>query len=100
MRHELLLLLALTGLCSACTVGAKNISPPLVTVPVVQCPAPPRPALSVLDAALPLDSPANVEALMIRDDTLRSYIKGLESCVECYRKQAELLLYIDQLERR
>jgi hypothetical protein len=89
MTRAALLLIVSIGLCSACTVGAKNISPPLVIVPVAQCPAPPRPALPDLDAALPLDSPANVEALMIRDDALRGYIQGLESCVECYRVQAE-----------
>ena len=85
MRHALLLLLALTGLCSC---GPKQ-APVIVTVPVVQCPAPSRPDLPDMDAALPLDSPANVERLMIRDDALRGYIHGLESCVECYRRQAE-----------
>lgn len=85
MRHALLLLLALTGLCSC---GPKQ-APVMVTVPVVQCPAPPAPVMPEVNAALPLDSPANVEALMIRDDVLRGYIYGLESCVECYRRQTE-----------
>ncbi len=90
MTRAALLLIVSIGLCSVGCVGTKNISPPpLVIVPVVQCPAPQRPALPDMDAALPLDSPANVERLMIRDDALRGYIHGLESCVECYRRQAE-----------
>ncbi len=83
MRHALLLLLALTGLCSC---GPKQ-APVMVTVPVVQCPAPPAPVMPEVNAALPLDSPANVEALMIRDDMFRAYIQGLRSSLECYRAQ-------------
>ena len=85
MTRAALLLIVSIGLCSC---GPKQ-GPVMVTVPVAQCPAPQRPALPDLDAALPLDSPANVERLMIRDDALRGYIHGLESCVECYRRQAE-----------
>jgi hypothetical protein len=47
-------------------------------MPVVECPAPPRPELPGLDPASPLDSPANIETIMLR-----------ESCVECYRTQIE-----------
>jgi hypothetical protein len=59
----------------------------MVTVPLVECPPPAAPVLPDVDPALPLDSPSNVEALMVRDDVLRGYIHGLESCVECYRRQ-------------
>jgi hypothetical protein len=39
-------------------------------------------------ATLPLDSPENVEALMIRDDIFRAYVRGLRSSLDCYRAQA------------
>jgi len=84
MRHALLLLLALTGLCSC---GPKQ-APVIVTVPVALCPAPSAPALPEINATLPLDSPENVEALMIRDDMLRSYVRGLRSSLDCYQAQA------------
>jgi hypothetical protein len=58
-------------------------------MPVVECPAPPRPELPTLDHASPLDSPANIEAIMLRDDIMRGYIRGLESCMECYRAQTK-----------
>lgn len=85
MRRALLLLLGSIALCSC----AKPVPlpPVIVTVPVVECPAPPRPQLPEIDAAQPLDSPENVEAIMIRDDVMRGYIRGLESCVDCYRRQ-------------
>lgn len=83
MRHAMLLLLALTGLCSC---GPKQ-APVMVTVPVVLCPPPSAPVMPEINAALPLDSPANVEALMIRDDMFRAYIQGLRSALECYRAQ-------------
>ena len=83
MRRAMLSLLALTGLCSACAKPA----PVVVVEPVVECPAPQRPALPGIDPALPLDHPGNIEAIMLRDDVMRGYIGGLESCVECYRRQ-------------
>ena len=83
MRRAMLLLLALTGLCSC---GPKQ-APVIVTAPLVECPAPPRPELPTLESARPLDSPANIETIMFRDDIMRGYIRGLESCVDCYRRQ-------------
>lgn len=83
MRRALLLLLGSIALCSACARPA----PVTVTAHLVECPAPSAPVLPDLDPALPLDSQANVEALMIRDDALRGYILGLESALECYRRQ-------------
>lgn len=83
MRHVPLLLVGSIALCSC----AAATPPVAVTMPVVECPAPPRPELPELDPSLPLDSPANVEALMIRDDALRGYIRGLESSMDCYRRQ-------------
>jgi hypothetical protein len=53
MRHVTLLLLGSIALCSACAKPA-----PVVIEPVVECPAPPRPVLPGIDAALPLDHPA------------------------------------------
>lgn len=85
MRHVLLLLVGSIVLCSC----AAATPPVAVTMPVVECPAPPRPELPGLDPASPLDSPMNIEAIMLRDDIMRGYIRGLESCVECYRAQTE-----------
>lgn len=84
-RRALLLLLGSIALCS-CAKQAPP-APVIVTVPIVECPAPPRPQLPEIDAAQPLDSPANAEAIMARDDVMRGYIHGLESCVECYGRQ-------------
>lgn len=84
MRRAMLLLLGSIALCSACAKPA----PVMVTAPLVACPAPSAPTLPALDPFLPLDSPTNVEALMIRDDALRGYIRGMESALECYRRQA------------
>ena len=50
-------------------------------------PAPARPELPRIDETLPLDDPANIEALMTRDDLLRQYIRGLEATVGCYQEQ-------------
>lgn len=85
MRRAMLLLIALTGLCSC---NARPALPPVMVVHVSAiCPAPVRPDLPVIDPDAALDSPANVERLMERDDLLRQYIKGLESTVECYKAQ-------------
>lgn len=83
MKRAALLLLASIGLCSC---GPKQ-APVIVTVPVALCPAPSAPAMPEINAALSLDSPANVESLMIRDDMFRVYIQGLRSSLECYRAQ-------------
>ncbi len=85
MRRVLPLLVGSIALCSC----AAATPPVEVAMPVVECPAPPRPELPGLDPASPLDSPANIETIMLRDDILRGYIRGLESCVECYRTQIE-----------
>lgn len=86
MRHVAVLWIVLTGLCSACTKPAP--APQIVMAPAaVICPAPARPELPRIDGALPLDGPANIEALMTRDDMMRQYIHGLESAVECYQAQ-------------
>jgi hypothetical protein len=61
----------------------------IITVPVVECPAPVRPTLPDVDPALPLDHAANVEVLMIRDDALRAYVHGMESTIGCYKNQVE-----------
>lgn len=83
MLRVRLWLLGLTALCSACATPA----PVAVMAPVAECPAPPRPALPGIDAALPFDHPRNIESIMIRDDVLRNYIRGIESALECYRTQ-------------
>ena len=86
MRRAMLLLITLTGLCS-CTARPALPPPVMVMHTGVVCPAPARPALPVIDPDVALDSPANVERLMERDDLLRQYIRGLESTVDCYKAQ-------------
>lgn len=83
MTRAIALLIASIALCSCATTQTQ----PVVILPVAECPAPPRPMLPGLDAMLPLDHPANVEALLIRDDAMRGYIHGLEATVDCYRRQ-------------
>lgn len=87
MRHAMLFVIALTGLCNACA-AKETPAPQIVVAPAASvCPAPARPALPFLDSDLPLEGPENIGALMERDDILRQYIHGLESTVECYRAQ-------------
>jgi hypothetical protein len=59
-----------------------------VIVLMTECPAPTRPALPLINGALPFDHPENIEALLERDDVFRAYIQGLEAAIECYRAQA------------
>lgn len=85
MRHVAVLWIASIVICSGC---AKPAAQQIVMAPAaVTCPAPARPELPRIDGALPLDSPANIEALMTRDDLLRQYIRGLEATVDCYKAQ-------------
>ncbi len=79
MKPAALSLIVLIGLCSGC--GPKAAPPAILYLP--DCPAPERPALPALNGAEPLDSPANAEALMIRDDVIRTYINGLLSALRC-----------------
>lgn len=81
MRLALPLLLGSIALCS-CAAGP---APAAFPAPAVGCPAPAPPVLPGLDPALPLDHPANVETLMLRDDAMRGYIKGLRSSLECWK---------------
>lgn len=86
MRHVAVLWIASIVICSGCAKPAP--APQIVMAPAaVTCPAPARPELPRIDGALPLDSPANIEALMTRDDLLRQYIRGLEATVDCYKAQ-------------
>lgn len=85
MRLAKLLLCISIGLCS-CTAAKSNTA--YVPVGLSACPAPAE--LSVLpglDGDAPFDSPGNIEALMLRDDIMRQYIKSLRSTIECYKRQ-------------
>lgn len=85
MRRVMLLLIASIVICSGC---AKPAEQQIVMAPAaVICPAPARPELPRIDGALPLDGPANIDALMTRDDMMRQYIRGLEATVDCYQEQ-------------
>jgi hypothetical protein len=50
------------------------------------CPAPARPTLARIDGALPFDAPANVAAVLERDDALRLHVEGLEATIACYQR--------------
>ena len=54
----------------------------------VPCPAPEAPELPRILSA-PLDSPANILRLRLRDDVMRGYIEGLRAALLCYDKQRE-----------
>lgn len=51
------------------------------------CPAPEAPELPRILSA-PLDSPANILRLRLRDEVMRGYIDGLEAALTCYQGQA------------
>ena len=68
MKRASVLLIASIGLCSLCGCGARRAAPPVLNLP--DCPAPAAPALPLLNAAEPLESPANMAALMERDDRM------------------------------
>lgn len=56
---------------------------PVLNLP--DCPAPSTPALPLLDATEPLESTANMERLMERDDMMRAYINGLLAALFCWQ---------------
>ena len=85
MKPAALSLIVLIGLCSGC--GPKAAPPAILEYP--DCPAPESPELPALNGAEPLDSPANAEALMIRDDTIRTYINGLLSALRCHQARRD-----------
>ena len=84
-----LLLLTLLGsllLAAGCAERMPELPAPPHTLPVRGCPTPERPALPSVDGTLPFDSPENIAVFMRRDTILKTYAKGLESAVDCYRK--------------
>lgn len=92
MKPVLALFLASIAGCSLLTgCGAREL-PALPPAPIIlklpDCPAPTPPVLPVLDAALPLDNPENLETLLIRDDVIRAYLRGLEAAVNCYKRRS------------
>jgi hypothetical protein len=70
--------------------GCGAVRPSLPAPPVIlnlpDCPAPARPRLVPVNGALPFDAPANVAALLERDDTLRLHVQALEAVITCYSK--------------
>lgn len=86
MKRAVVLLVALTALCSGC--GTKQAVPqpaPLV-LNLPDCPSPVPPVLPAMDGTLPFDGPENMERLAERDDVVRGYVDGLEAAIRCYRK--------------
>jgi len=86
MKRAVVLLVALTALCSGC--GTKQAVPqpaPLV-LNLPDCPSPVPPVLPAVDGTLPFDGPENMERLAERDDVVRGYVDGLEAAIRCYRK--------------
>lgn len=84
-----LLLLTLLGsllLAVGCAERMPELPAPPRVFPARDCPAPERPVLPSIDGTLPFDAPENISAFMRRDTILKTYAKGLESAVDCYRK--------------
>lgn len=89
MKHALILLIALIGLCSLTGCGAPRqatLAPPPLILSLPDCPTPEAPRLPRINGSLPFDAPANVKILLERDDILRAYIKGLNATVQCFRR--------------
>lgn len=90
MQRALVPLIALIGLFSLTGCGAAtrpSLPPPPVILNLPDCPAPARPALPILDGALPFDAPVNVGAFLERDDLYRQHITALEAAITCFRRQ-------------
>lgn len=98
MKRASALLIVSIGLCRRgaagiilmlclCGCGARQAAQPVLNLP--DCPAPSAPALPLLDASEPLDSPDNMTRLMERDDMLRAYIDGLLATLSCWRAKGE-----------
>lgn len=94
MKRASVLRLASIGLCRRgavsvilmlclCGCGMRQTAQPVFNVP--DCPAPSVPALPLLDAAEPLESPDNMARLMERDDMMRAYIDGLLATLSCWQ---------------
>lgn len=66
-----------------CGCGARQVIRPVLNLP--DCPAPSVPVLPLLDAAEPLESPANMAVLMERDDRMRAYIDSLSAALSCWQ---------------
>ncbi len=71
-----------------CGCGARRAAPPVLNLP--DCPAPAAPALPLLNAAEPLDSPENLSRLLERDDRIRAYIDGLSAALRCEQARGNL----------
>ena len=81
MKRTLVSLIVSIVLCSGC--GHKQAPPLILNAP--DCPAPAPPALPEIDGSAPLDSSANVERLMERDDRIRAHIDGLNAALRCFQ---------------
>ena len=86
MRRAARRLLYLTLLGSLLLAAGCGERMPELPAPPRDCPAPERPVLPSIDGTLPFDAPENVSVFMRRDTILKTYAKGLESAVDCYRK--------------
>lgn len=82
------LLIASIALGSGCAARPVPVVPPApVVVGAKPCATPPRPALPPVDGSVPFDTPANVDALLHRDDIHRTYAEALEAALACYKRQ-------------
>jgi hypothetical protein len=90
MRHASVALIALIVLCSlgGCGTRTPELAPPPVILNLPDCPAPDAPRLPPINGALPFDAPANIAALLERDDVMRAYIKGLDAAITCFRRSS------------
>lgn len=91
MQPASVALIVLIGLCSLAGCAKAPALPELVPPPAIlnlpDCPAPESPRLPRIDGALPFDAPANIAAMLERDDVLRAHIKGQGAAIECFRRE-------------
>jgi hypothetical protein len=88
-KLPLIVLIVLFSLAGCAAPGRPSLPAPPVMLNLPDCPAPARPALASIDGGLPFDAPANVAALLERDDALRLHVQGLEATITCYRQSGQ-----------
>ena len=77
------------GSLTGCGTARPSLPPPPAVLILPDCPSPSRPALPRIDGSLPFDAPANVKAIMDRDDALRLHVKGQEAALDCFRSERQ-----------
>lgn len=86
--RAVLLLIALTGLCSLAGCAARETPAPLV-IGAALCPEPAAPTLPPVNGGISFDDLDQYDVFMERDDLMRGHIDALRRTVNCYRAQVK-----------